>query len=119
MCINVYFTGIFFFIEFQSFALCEVHGLSSVNQHLEAWGFNVHGFDASDHMLEKLRIKANAKNIQPIIWKGFVEDFKRPEKYNLIFIPSGSFCLITELATVKAALKILYDHLFQNYRYST
>jgi ribosomal protein S18 acetylase RimI-like enzyme/SAM-dependent methyltransferase len=74
-------------------------------------GFNVHGFDASDHMLERLRIKADAKNIQPIIWKGFIEVLKRPEKYNLIFIPSGSFCLIIDPTAVKSALKTLYNHL--------
>jgi ribosomal protein S18 acetylase RimI-like enzyme/2-polyprenyl-3-methyl-5-hydroxy-6-metoxy-1,4-benzoquinol methylase len=74
-------------------------------------GFNVHGFDASDHMLQSLHAKAKAKNLEPMVWKGFVEDLKRPEKYNLIFIPSGSFCLIIDPSAVKAALKTLYDHL--------
>lgn len=74
-------------------------------------GFDVHGFDASDHMLEALHAKAKAKNLEPTVWKGFVEDLKRPEKYNLIFIPSGSFCLIIDLVAVKVALKTLYDHL--------
>jgi ribosomal protein S18 acetylase RimI-like enzyme len=74
-------------------------------------GFNVHGFDASGHMLEALHAKAKAKNLEPTVWKGFVEDLKRPEKYNLIFIPSGSFCLIIDPVAVKAALKTLYDHL--------
>ena len=48
---------------------------------LLAEGFDVHGFDASDHMLEALHVKAEAKNLEPTIWKGFVEDLKRPEKY--------------------------------------
>ena len=78
---------------------------------LLAEGFDVHGFDASDHMLEALRAKAKAKNLEVTVWKGFVEDLKRPEKYNLIFIPSGSFCLIIDPVAVKAALKTLYDHL--------
>jgi SAM-dependent methyltransferase len=72
---------------------------------------NVHGFDASDHMLEVLHAKAKTKNLEPTVWKGFIEDLKRPEKYNLIFIPSGSFCLITNLIAVKSALKAIYDHL--------
>jgi hypothetical protein len=46
-----------------------------------------------------------------MVWKGFVEDLKRPEKYNLICIPSGSFCLIIDPAAVKEALKTLQDHL--------
>lgn len=74
-------------------------------------GFNVHGFDASDHMLQSLHAKSKAKNLEPTVWKGFVEDLKRPEKYNLIFIPSGSFCLIIDPAAVKSALKTLYHHL--------
>ena len=69
-------------------------------------GFNVHGFDASDYMLEALHAKAKAKNLEPTVWKGFAEDLKRSEKYNLIFIPSGSFCLIIDPAAVKEALKI-------------
>ena len=74
-------------------------------------GFNVHGFDASNHMLEVLHAKATPKNLKPTVWKGFVEDLKCPEKYNLIFIPSGSFCLIIDPAAVKSALKTLYHHL--------
>lgn len=74
-------------------------------------GFNVHGFDASDHMLKALHAKAKPKNLEATVWKGFVEDLKRPEKYNLSFIPSGSFCLIIDPVAVKAALKTLYHHL--------
>lgn len=74
-------------------------------------GFNVHGFDASDHMLKALHAKAKAKNLEATVWKGFVEDLKKPEKYNLVFIPSGSFCLIIDPVIVKAALKTLYSHL--------
>jgi SAM-dependent methyltransferase len=74
-------------------------------------GFNVHGFDASEHMLAVLHAKAKAKNLEPTIWKGFVEDLQRPEKYNLIFIPSGSFCLIIDSVQVEKSLKAIYDHL--------
>jgi SAM-dependent methyltransferase len=74
-------------------------------------GFNVHGFDASDSMLKALYAKAKAKNLEPKVWKGFIQDLKRPEKYNLIFIPSGSFCLIIDPAEVKTALNALYNHL--------
>ncbi len=62
-------------------------------------------------MLKALHAKANAKNLEPTVWKGFVADLKRPEKYNLIFIPSGSFCLMIDPVAVTAALKKFYDHL--------
>ena len=73
--------------------------------------FNVHGFDASDHMLKVLHAKATPKKLKPTVWKGFVEDLQRPEKYNLIFIPSGSFCLIIDPVQVENSLKAIYDHL--------
>ena len=74
-------------------------------------GFNVHGVDGSDYMLQRLHVKAKAANLNPTVWKGYAEDLKRQEKYNLIFIPSGSFCLITEKAAVRSMLKVFYDHL--------
>ena len=77
-------------------------------------GFNIHGFDASEHMLEALHAKAKAKNLEVTVWKDFVEDLKRPEKYNLIFIPSGSFCLMIDPVAVQSALKTIYDHLTNN-----
>jgi SAM-dependent methyltransferase len=77
-------------------------------------GFDVQGFDASDDMLEALQIKAKARNLKPTVWKGFVEDLKQSQKYKLIFIPAGSFCLIVDPFAVKNALKIFYDHLAED-----
>lgn len=74
-------------------------------------GFDVHGFDTSDHMLAVLHAKAKPTNLKPTVWKGFVEDLTSSEKYNLIFIPSGSFCLIIDLEQVEQSLKTIYDHL--------
>ncbi|HAU0495606.1 TPA: GNAT family N-acetyltransferase [Legionella pneumophila] len=74
-------------------------------------GFDVHGFDASQPMLERLHTKARSKNISPKIWHGFIEDLKQSDKYSLIFIPSGSFCLITEKAEIQRALKTIYEHM--------
>lgn len=74
-------------------------------------GFDVYGFDASDPMLSVLHAKATPQNLKPTVWKGFVEDLNRPEKYNFIFIPSGSFCLIIDPVQVDKSLKAIYDHL--------
>lgn len=74
-------------------------------------GFDIHGFDASEHMLERFHEKAKAKNLRPNVWHGFNQDLNKLEKYNLIFIPSGSFCLMTNLEDVKAALRKFHDHL--------
>lgn len=77
---------------------------------LEA-GFNVQGFDASQHMLDVLQNKAKNKGINPNIWHGYIDDLKREEQYSLIFIPSGSFGLITDLEKARQALTIFYNQL--------
>lgn len=74
-------------------------------------GLNIHGFDASKHMLKVLHDKANSKNLSPIVWQGFAQDLKRKEQYNLIFIPSGSFSLIIDLENVERTVKGIYEHL--------
>jgi len=81
---------------------------------LMADGFAVHGFDASDHMLEKLHEKAMRSHLKPNVWKGFIEDLSKPKPYDLIFIPSGSFGLLTDRNTIKLALKTIYDHLTED-----
>jgi SAM-dependent methyltransferase len=78
---------------------------------LIAEGFDIRGFDASEHMLSALHAKAKFRGLKPNVWQGFVEELKKPERYNLIFIPSGSFGLIIDLEETLAALKTFYDHL--------
>ena len=74
-------------------------------------GFDVAGFDASQFMLNALRKKVSHLDITPPVWQGFFQDLDKSTKYNLIFIPSGSFGLITNLEEAKEALKIAYKHL--------
>jgi SAM-dependent methyltransferase len=74
-------------------------------------GFEVHGFDASKHMLKSLYAKAKLKKLKPNVWQGHVEDLDTQERYNMIFLPISSFCLILDQPTVKSVLKKLYTHL--------
>lgn len=74
-------------------------------------GFNIHGFDASEHMLEALRLKAKDLRLKPNIWQGFVQDLDREDKYDLIFIPGGSFGIITDVTQVKEVLQNFYNHM--------
>lgn len=74
-------------------------------------GFNIHGFDASEHMLEALRLKAKGLNLEPNIWQGFVQDLDRSDRYDLIFIPGGSFGIITDKTQVKESLQSFYNHM--------
>lgn len=72
-------------------------------------GFEIEGFDASEHMLRALHEKALHNNIEPKISLNFVADFESTQKYGLIFIPSGSFNLITARKDVAEALTKFYD----------
>ena len=77
-------------------------------------GFNIQGFDASTHMLDALHRKASAHNLSPEVSLDFVESFKQTKQYGLIFIPSGSFNLITDRSAIAHALKKFYDLLLPN-----
>ena len=59
-------------------------------------GFNIHGFDNSQHMLNALHEKAKNKNLHPITWIGTIQALKQKVLYDLILIPAGSFGLITD-----------------------
>ncbi|WP_133131351.1 class I SAM-dependent methyltransferase [Legionella yabuuchiae] len=72
-------------------------------------GFNVHGFDASDHMLKALQDKATSKHLKPRVWQDFAENLERNDKYSLIFIPSGSFGHIIDFTEIKKTLENFYN----------
>lgn len=71
---------------------------------LLAEGFAVEGFDASRHMLEKLHKKAQAMNLQPVVWQDYLENFHCEAPPDLIFIAAGSFGLITDLTMAQTCL---------------
>lgn len=70
-------------------------------------GFDVEGFDASPHMLQALKDKYP----NPPAWQAFVQDFTRDKKYQLIFVPFGSWQLITDLNDSQKGLENMYAHL--------
>ena len=60
-------------------------------------GFDISGMDLSEEMLEKLKQKApNARVIQADII-----DFTVQEKFDYIFIPSGTISLFTDIECVQ------------------
>ena len=73
---------------------------------------DIEGFDASPHMLNTLIQKyALISHKQPPVWQQFIEDFENNKLYNLIFIPFGSWGLITNPENSKRCLDIMYRHL--------
>jgi len=71
-------------------------------------GFKVDGFDASNHMLKILDEKAKKLKLKPNVWQDYTENFNTTKNYQLIFIPSGSFGLITSLKAASESLKKFY-----------
>ena len=74
-------------------------------------GFDVRGFDASNHMLQALREKAKARDLAPKVWQGSLEDLNQPDKFGLVLIPSGSFGLIVDQANARDSLVRIHEHL--------
>jgi SAM-dependent methyltransferase len=79
-------------------------------------GIDIDGIDASEHMLEKCRIKAGEKNLHPQLYFQKLEDMRVERVYGLVFLPSGSFGLLTEYSMVSRCLKNMFDCLMPNGR---
>ncbi len=75
-------------------------------------GLDVQGFDASPFMLDALRQKyATISTEQAPVWQQFAQDFISDRQYQLIFVPYGSWGLMTSPDDAKKALQAMYDHL--------
>lgn len=77
-------------------------------------GFPVEGSDSSLHMLKSCMRKCAAKKIEPVLYSQFLQEMSLDKQYTLIFIPSCSFGLITNVDQIKTCLKNFYDHLQPN-----
>ncbi len=74
-------------------------------------GFDIEGFDASAHMLERLQEKAEKQKATIRAWHWLLEKFSVKSKYSLAFIPNCSFNLIQDLDTIKICLENIYNSL--------
>ena len=74
-------------------------------------GYSIEGFDASTAMLNALYEKCREKNLTPSVWQQFLQDFNPSKKYGLIFIPNGSFCLLTDASQALHSLERIYTYL--------
>ena len=70
-------------------------------------GYNVAGFDNSAQMLDVCRSKCQEKKLNVKLKKCGFEDFTLSETFNLVFIPSGSFCLLTDPNDSSNALNLI------------
>lgn len=74
-------------------------------------GFPIEGLDSSLHMLKACMKKCAAKQLEPTLYSQFITEMTLDKKYALIFIPSGSFGLITDKEQAISCLKKFFEHL--------
>ncbi len=67
-------------------------------------GLEVEGLDTSRDMLDRLRAKARAMNLAPVLHEAPMQDFDLPGRYRTVFVPAGSFGILVEPDEVRAAL---------------
>ncbi|HEY3256329.1 MAG TPA: class I SAM-dependent methyltransferase [Polyangiaceae bacterium] len=84
---------------------------------LLARGFDIVGSDASSHMLSACRARAQRLGLAPALSEQRLDALSSERRFGLIFIPSGSFCLITDETVAFAALVRVRELLAPNGRF--
>jgi SAM-dependent methyltransferase len=74
-------------------------------------GFDVDGVDTSPDMLEICRSKAERLGVLPNLYLQPMQGLDLPRRYATIYIPCGSFCLVTDLIQAWEALVRMNAHL--------
>jgi Methyltransferase domain len=74
-------------------------------------GYTITGFDNSFSMLNSCRKKCQKEKINSTLLETSFENFTSNSMYKLIFIPSGSFCLLTKQEEISHALNVIHKHL--------
>jgi SAM-dependent methyltransferase len=74
-----------------------------------AEGLDVEGLDYSHDMLAACRVRAAELGLSPVLYECSIAALPQERKYDLVFIPSGSFSLITDEALSCASLRSIHD----------
>jgi SAM-dependent methyltransferase len=77
-------------------------------------GIPITGFDSSSSMVNLCRKKCKERGLVAKIHEASFETFSSKEQYHFIFIPSGSFCLLTDAAQASYALRFVADYLHRD-----
>lgn len=74
-------------------------------------GYKIDGFDISKDMLRVCIDKCRQIGMDPAVSINDITNFEIGKKYDLIFIPCGSICLIINDDDIKKSLTNIYNHL--------
>ncbi|MBX9837070.1 class I SAM-dependent methyltransferase [Silvanigrella sp.] len=77
-------------------------------------GFQIDGFDYSSFMLEALNEKMIDKKLSAHVWQGSLQELDHNDEYKLVFIPRGSFGLISAINDIEKSLRNIYNCLQKN-----
>lgn len=75
---------------------------------LLAQGLPIEGVDASAAMLSACRANAQQRGLTAVLYEQFLHQLAVPQQYQLVIIPAGSFCLLTDPAQVQESLRRLH-----------
>jgi hypothetical protein len=78
---------------------------------LMALGVAVDGVDASAHMLNACRERAERRGLAPQLYEQSLDRLSLPARYGSIFIPAGSIGLICEGDALARSLRRLHEHM--------
>jgi len=71
-------------------------------------GFDIEGADASTEMLDVCRRKAESAHLKSVLHYNLIQELRLPQKFGLVFIPSGSIGLITDPDGIKRSINSLF-----------
>ena len=74
-------------------------------------GIDIDGVDSSPHMLQACHDHCEARALHPALYQQRLQELSLSRYYGYVFIPAGSFGLITDSRDAAEALRRLYRHL--------
>ena len=79
-------------------------------------GYNVHGLDISEHMIQRLRNKASEMDLEiPRLYQQDISNLDSEQDYNLIYYPFNSIAHITGgVENQKQTMNAIYQHLTED-----
>jgi SAM-dependent methyltransferase len=74
-------------------------------------GLHVEGVDLSPFMIENCQKKAEKKGVSVNLYQQAMQELNIPKKYGTIYIPYGSFMLVSDQEESKEAIRRFFNHL--------
>ena len=74
-------------------------------------GYDIHGLDISQNMLNKLENKADRLDQEPVLFQKDAADFEIDHQYDIIYYPFSAFIHHSELEDQIGCMNSIYEHL--------